>query len=466
MGQKVSFATTNWKDRPNKPNNPADLTQAEWDAQGSSKFSGFPFPVFFAKKWTGGATRRRVLGWGDTYPFFYQFPIQPGWLESLPTDPADGLFYEFQHKYAPFPEVSIPSSAPSGVSLSKIHRPLLIPEFSHLGPFTRSEITRLWWTARELKFTNFSASGSASAHWEGGYGSASSSATGISKTESDARPLEPITSWISAPGGLDFSNISYISPQSKILLDARFEGSNGIFDTTDEACYNNTFFPQNYYEQPYFGDSCNYSYASSSVGASAEFFLGEIYCDIDSPEDFYIAFSLTGSGSVLSGLGEYVRFGPNEGYGASWHTGYQHSFRNITRNSAFNQFYYWSVIIDNFDPANFTYITVGRDGPPNWDYYAIPCPGCITVGTTQFEYFEGRTKSIKYLISSFTVGTDVSSGWYGEAYGSSLSASMPSVPTFSIKVTEYHEYDDGNGNPIYEKTTGEILRDPVTGETV
>ena len=42
MPKKVSFATTNWKDKSNKPSN---MTQAEWDAWNSSKFSGFPFPV-------------------------------------------------------------------------------------------------------------------------------------------------------------------------------------------------------------------------------------------------------------------------------------------------------------------------------------------------------------------------------------------------------------------------------------
>jgi hypothetical protein len=39
---RVSFATTNWKDRPNKPEN---TPQSEWDAYNSSKFNGFPFPT-------------------------------------------------------------------------------------------------------------------------------------------------------------------------------------------------------------------------------------------------------------------------------------------------------------------------------------------------------------------------------------------------------------------------------------
>lgn len=40
MGEKISFATTNWKDKPGKP---PGVTQAEWDAYNSSKFNGFPF---------------------------------------------------------------------------------------------------------------------------------------------------------------------------------------------------------------------------------------------------------------------------------------------------------------------------------------------------------------------------------------------------------------------------------------
>lgn len=42
MPKKVSFATTNWE---NKPGKPSTMTQAEWDARNSSKFNGFPFPI-------------------------------------------------------------------------------------------------------------------------------------------------------------------------------------------------------------------------------------------------------------------------------------------------------------------------------------------------------------------------------------------------------------------------------------
>jgi hypothetical protein len=45
MGQRVSFATTQWKDKPGKP---SCYTQAQWDARNSSKFNGAPFASPFA----------------------------------------------------------------------------------------------------------------------------------------------------------------------------------------------------------------------------------------------------------------------------------------------------------------------------------------------------------------------------------------------------------------------------------
>jgi hypothetical protein len=45
MPQRVSFATTQWKDKPGKP---SCYTQAQWDARNSSKFNGAPFASPFA----------------------------------------------------------------------------------------------------------------------------------------------------------------------------------------------------------------------------------------------------------------------------------------------------------------------------------------------------------------------------------------------------------------------------------
>jgi hypothetical protein len=43
---------------------------------------------------------------------------------------------------------------------------------------------------------------------------------------------------------------------------------------------------------------------------------------------------------------------------------------------------------------------------------------------------------------------------------------FPSFGAVTIEPLEYWPYDDGNGNPIWDKDTGEMLRDPVTGVPV
>jgi len=45
MGERICFATSQWKDAPNKP---SCYTQAQWDAINSSKFNGAPFANCFA----------------------------------------------------------------------------------------------------------------------------------------------------------------------------------------------------------------------------------------------------------------------------------------------------------------------------------------------------------------------------------------------------------------------------------
>jgi hypothetical protein len=62
----------------------------------------------------------------------------------------------------------------------------------------------------------------------------------------------------------------------------------------------------------------------------------------------------------------------------------------------------------------------------------------------------------------------VSIGFYGTTYCEIAyqDTTTASVQGGSVEPLEYWEYDDGNENPIYDKDTGEILRDPVTGAPV
>jgi len=86
MPSKVAFATTNWKDKPDKPDS---LNQAQWDAMNSSAFNGFPFPfltkdqennnfstwdgetMFEGKRSKSSEKKVSVLGTHYSYKFTY-----------------------------------------------------------------------------------------------------------------------------------------------------------------------------------------------------------------------------------------------------------------------------------------------------------------------------------------------------------------------------------------------------------
>jgi hypothetical protein len=59
---------------------------------------------------------------------------------------------------------------------------------------------------------------------------------------------------------------------------------------------------------------------------------------------------------------------------------------------------------------------------------------------------------------------------FGQLYEPEYMISAPDtnliLSGLTIQPSKYWEYDDGNGNPIWDKDTGDMLRDPITGETV
>jgi len=385
-----------------------------------------------------------VIAPADYYYAGQAYATEPGWIET--------------YESAPFPEVSVPSNAPSGVTLSKMRRPLLIPDFTHLGPFSRSEITRLWWTMRQIEVADFSASIVASASWNF-LTPVSVVGTGFSKSESDSEPLQPLTNW---PLGIASFNAKF--SETNIVGHVEYDAPGAIYISV-----------------------------SARSRADISFSFGDIYCDIDSPEDFYIEFGLGGYVYALS----WVDFNPSVGpaqYVSSYDACNFGSI-SINRFNAWMSSYSWSnpivdplyvggahsvepgfdltqsidlsdsgyktstVHVTNLYPPNFSFEKVTWE---DWEVTSAPCSDCVTVITIPFEYFDGGTKYIKIL--STRASADGNIYWWEEA--ADAVASISSGPSFSIRVKEYHEYDDGNGNPIYDKNTGAILRDPVTGETV
>lgn len=74
MGERVWFATSNWKDKPSKP---SCYTQAQWDARNSSKFNGAPFAGNFAFDPTATTVKAYTQADFDAYKNALQAISQP-----------------------------------------------------------------------------------------------------------------------------------------------------------------------------------------------------------------------------------------------------------------------------------------------------------------------------------------------------------------------------------------------------
>lgn len=434
MGKKVVFATTNWKNRPNKP---SDKTQAEWDAESSSGFSGFPFPIYVGKKWTnemdyfkktrtvtydeGGAVISDsnyftsvdigdqslnsashqlscyyggdcdFAGTSTAYSYYYQKKIS-GWMEPKTLDPIEGPKDEYE-----YPDYNIENLIPQGVSTKKR---FIIGDFSgFFGPFTRDDITRFYWTRRAYSLSN--------------------QVQGIS-TNPDY--------YVSY---LQYPNIG---------------GTNSPPFTAD--------FPPN-------------DFREDEVKAKVQGYE-LIVCDIDSPSDFYI--SLGDYMLQLSIVGDDVSIG------------YLNPFSNI--GNAATQFS--SYVTSTCEEADYP----GRVNEES-TLTLIGNPMSYSVNGSYYSIYGGEYGSIVSYSASSTVENVIIPLylWPGKVVNiestkrTSAAQAYSSVPLCEgeasqagplssiiitqepeFKVVRFLEYDDGNGNPIYDKYTGAILRDPVTGE--
>ena len=124
-----------------------------------SGFSGLPIPIYLAKKWTGGSKLTETdpckyitSGGYNWYWFFssdastllngtdraYAVRVEPGWIE-----------YE-NGKYT-YPEYTTKDPIPLGVTVPTGDQRYLIGDgLGLVGPFTRQEVTKAWWTLNSL----------------------------------------------------------------------------------------------------------------------------------------------------------------------------------------------------------------------------------------------------------------------------------------------------------------------------
>jgi len=459
MADKVAFATSNWKDKPNKPDN---MTQGEWDSVSSSKFSGFPFPVYFAKKWTGGFNRplSQVAAWyNDPYSNISPmrlFGTVPGWLESNGDTPI-------------FPSVSTPPNSPSGVTVHPKYRPIIYDGGGWLGPFTREDATRLWWTAKRINHDGpFDFSRNASVSYEREEftpepdspckACASAKSYTISDTVSNPTPDET-HALNSSDTEISAKITNYETKKLKSTLKAyATHSSRGNWRTSTGVTYQHNM------------DPCT---GGTGIDWFATVFVTlepRAVCDIDNPEDFYIGFNLDMEDDIrpykiyidsgVQGCREDI-LDKTDIFSKKFVGSHPDLTPPVPDPWFENNYYYFFYYLFEREcsgPFLITHPGYNSSTGPFYDIVSINANPSIN-GT--FNYFEGKSKTFKVYyenLSSNRVGND--SDYF------STSAGGPGFQSLNLKVSEYFTYDDGSGNPIYDTQTGAILRDPVTGAPV
>jgi hypothetical protein len=119
MPDKVAFATSNWKDKPDKPDS---MTQAEWDAYNSSEFNGFPFPIIEDLNENGE-------------------PI--GFAPIITNNFQREVFSSFEKTYPHGEKINIPSE--------RSDRLVTVLGYHYSYPFTKEQLFELFWRMKSAK---------------------------------------------------------------------------------------------------------------------------------------------------------------------------------------------------------------------------------------------------------------------------------------------------------------------------
>jgi hypothetical protein len=456
MGKKVAFATTNYSTQPER----------------SSGFSGFPFPVFFARKWTGQYSKplsqyqqelQNRYDQGETYPISSPVEVEAGWLEYDPS--STWVIAKFI-----YPDVVVPAGAPAGCTISRNFRPLIFEGGPYLGPFSKEDVTRLWWTARSLRVQNMTCSASASSNISADFrlrfSSTDDSSLSRIFTASSSVNLTP-----------SFSNGGATNPDSEVdakLTNVRpFDHYRAIAQAVDSGRDSDEYVGD---------DLIVFAQADAASNASASAFISfynnEVVCDIDSPNDFYIKFFA--EARVEASTSCYFRWGYEDILGY-----YFASYQDVlTSSSDFIEVYQMGPRPFEYTNTNYSpfYVYGGDTYMVGATFTGNEClrqikvlrrdqvgataeagcsdssPKIVTVVNATFNFFDGKSLSFKIY------GIRRKSSSEDDGYDEASFQENVSLSEVSFYVKEYYEYDDGNGNPIYNKDTGAILRDPITGQ--
>jgi len=491
MGKKVSFATTNWKDKPNKP---TSMTQAEWDAMNSSKFNGLPFPTPSEKIFND--IYKRTPGQGGVI-------VSKAWASA----------YYWRTKGWKVSDININLSLNGSMQCS-------INQASYNNGFT-------W---------DLDKNGSATINgsWHVGLtqpeaGESSGLVTEVFFDPDGAGETSLATRKVLHPGPFYFNvgkSINGIDPDDSNLSSNNIN-LNEVSPILSNTSYSSVFTSS----YPEAEDETITGFENSNMGANLKFSIGFTYpfSHYGASDIFYTLteatanpdedpryiwnyekdealvanlefFTIDGEGENSENLLFFpkgrVYFGSYFGFDASfdyvlddainltYHTGlYNPTVPEIGQGEGYTENVFATWTTTHTKVGDYIYKIQGFDDV-KIPIYAISdglghavdtaCPDDInytnpdTGATFDLTYTCNNNPSIFKVNKSYTVSASESGENYMETYSGSASLDAQLSVQFEITVSprEYFEYDDGNGNPIYDKDTGAILRDPVTGEPV
>jgi hypothetical protein len=431
MGEKIAFATASY-DLP-KPVG-SNMTDAEYLNEivlpQNSCFSGFPHPV----------------------P--YNGEVWDGTFEDLggANDPGDDFVLD--------PGGYIPNYQPKKNNPDSI---LVGPGTNFVGPFTIQEAVAIFWRTKKW---SIAANGQASESFFPTVYRDDSGPPNFTPREWSPfpDPCNGITSSASV-GSLNAGETTFYNPgsntaqkESEIISKEKIVSHNGksaVGDTSD--CFG--FY--GYAAHANFG--VRFSTPSyqlfTNLGGSRVYgpFFNMVM--VQGTQDYYIKFDFS-----------VVAYTSNDWPGPAYRywIGYGNKRVSLSLEKPAG------FVSTNYTRAPWSYSREWKDFPQSGDNFVYP--------DSLEQALHTASSSGVQAILNFTVPSSnrilqvpiygYSNSWtYGGNYTSGnlviyTSTSTASIESVDIGPLEYWEYDDGNGNPIYDKDTGEMLRDPVTGEEV
>ena len=409
MGKKVAFATTNWKGRPNKP---SGKTQAEWDAKSSSGFSGFPM---------------RIVSYQEN---------------GDPIELYDG-------------SSDIPFSDFNDLSLDA-------PKFYGPGTdypigFTIDELVKLVWRIKKLQIdVNCAFTDNLSYQ--------------IDDSDSGCRYVVDQ----SPPVNCSLSSSLLSSQEIYDLNFAGFYDSNyNYYDMYSDKCEHNDLIDNHNEEINIFSPDSRFLH-NTFLGVirpialdSSSIPISETYNSNCLAENEFLTTSNSGGFTRLVAQDCEGSPGPLPIKWVSYRWVYHEIFFRLHKEKPIVKPVGSELLYPNI------HFSIGLSASivPYQSYDRTTCTITNRKGTVVIapNYRVGTgyvpTNSGSILDKSFPMYKNLETESIDGSVQYELYGTLPSLSNFSLSISakEYWEYDDGNGNPIYDTSTGAQLRDPITG---